>query len=499
VAVNGSQKKLVLAVIDGLKPAMLERAIARGRAPSLERVVNEGVYVDDCIAAFPSVTPVCASSIATGVGPADHLIPSMNWFHREEGRYVEYGSSFQATRQFGIHRSLTDTIYNMNLAHLSQEVPTIFETLDDADLRTAGTTFLIYRGRHRHEVSGESALARIATSTLFRHGVMGPRELFYADIFASRKTGCRSQLGLPGARDGHAGCVGAYMVENDLFDFMLFSLPDNDTHSHRNGPHAQVASIAHADRQLERLMHAAGGPDAFLDEHAVIVLGDHSHSAVEQVVGLSDIFEDWAILAPSGSRADQAEVAVCPAQRSAMVYVLDPERRDELAPMAWERARAVQGVDLVLRLDGDEGIIGSRERGELRFAPGGEITDERGEAWSVEGDLAVIDGRVEDGRLTSRDYPDALFRAWSALSCETAGDVLLSSSPAYEFLDWGGSSHVGGGSHGSLHRNDSEAALLWCGTGPDSRTARDRWTLRDVVPMIQDHFGVEPAQAAPPG
>ena len=73
---------------------------------------------------------------------------------------------------------------------------------------------------------------------------MGPREFFYADIFASRDTGCRSQLGLPGVRDQHAGCVGAYLVEHDLFDFLLLSLPDNDTHSHSNGPHAQVTSIA---------------------------------------------------------------------------------------------------------------------------------------------------------------------------------------------------------------------------------------------------------------
>src|SRR3954463_10456378 len=178
----------------------------------------------------------------------------MNWFHRAEHRYVEYGSSFSASRTFGVVRSLTDTIYNMNLAHLSAEVKTVFEILDDADVRTAGTTYLMYRGRHRHEVSRESALARLATSTLFRHAVYGPRELFYADIFSSRQTGCPGQLGMPGARDQHTGCVGAYLEEHDLYDFMLFSLPDNDSFSHKNGPYATVASIAHADRQLERLM-----------------------------------------------------------------------------------------------------------------------------------------------------------------------------------------------------------------------------------------------------
>ncbi|HWF72545.1 MAG TPA: alkaline phosphatase family protein, partial [Solirubrobacteraceae bacterium] len=94
-------KKLVLAVIDALKPAMLDRAIAVGRAPALAQVLERGAYVDDCVAAFPSVTPVCAATITTGTGPDEHRIPSMNWYHREESRYVEYGSSFSATRQFG--------------------------------------------------------------------------------------------------------------------------------------------------------------------------------------------------------------------------------------------------------------------------------------------------------------------------------------------------------------------------------------------------------------
>ena len=93
-------------MIDALKPAMLERAIANGRAPALARIRRDGCYVDDCVAAFPSVTPVCAATITTGAGPDGHWIPSMNWYHREEGRYVEYGSSFSASRQFGVLRSL---------------------------------------------------------------------------------------------------------------------------------------------------------------------------------------------------------------------------------------------------------------------------------------------------------------------------------------------------------------------------------------------------------
>ena len=491
---NPSGKKLVLIVVDALKPAMLERAIAAGRAPALARIREQGVYVGDCAAAFPSVTPVCAATITTGVGPDEHLIPSMNWYHREEARYVEYGSSFSASRQFGVVRSMTDTVYRMNAEHLSDEVETVFESLDDIDVRTAGTTYLIYRGRHPHEVANESALARILTSTLFRRTIDGPRELFYADLYASRKTGCRGQLGLPGARDQHTGCVGAYLAEHDLFDFMLFSLPDNDAYSHRNGPHAQVSSIAAADRQIERLMHAAGGPEQFLSDHAVIVCSDHSQAPVEERIRLDHAFADFDVATPSPARSIGAEVALSPAQRAAMIYALDPDHTEQLVQRSIEVVSELDGIDLVMTLTGADGsggeaVVRSR-RGELRFAPGGELFDARGAGWNVEGDLAVLRAELQDGRFLSTEYPDALSRIWSALGCPNAGEVLLSAAPGYEFVDWGGSDHVGGGSHGSLHRSDSLGALLWCGTGPQSRTVREQWSLRDIASMVRGHFGL---------
>lgn len=496
---GGGPRKLVLTVIDGLKPAMLERAVQQGRAPTLQAIMERGAYVDDCVAAFPSVTPVCAASIATGVGPDRHRIPSMNWYDRAERRYVEYGSSFGASRRAGVLRSLTDTVYNMNGKHLAPELPTVYERLDDAGLRTAGTTYLIYRGRHRHQIAGETALARIA-GAVFRDSVMGPRELFYADLFASRRTGCRGQLGMPGQRDQHSGCVGAYLVEQDLFDFLLFSLPDNDAFSHRYGPHAQVTSIAAADRQLERLAHAGGGLQRFLDEHAVVVLADHAHAAVERRIELARAFEDWQVALPraDGPRQPTAEpeIALGLAQRSAMVYVLDEERRARLTARAAREAGTVPGVDLVMRQTGPAEFAIAGERGELRFAPGGDVVDLRGRRWSVDGQLSTLNAHVEDGRLLSPDYPDALGRAWSALTCPTAGDVLLSAAPGFEFVDWGGADHLGGGSHGSLHRSDSLGALLWCGVdgwAAAGRAAREQWALQDVLPMVTGHFGLDAA------
>jgi Type I phosphodiesterase / nucleotide pyrophosphatase len=478
--------KLVLAVIDSLKPDMLDEAVAEGEAPALAALLDRGTYIRDCVSTFPSVTPVASAAIATGCGPGEHHIPSMNWFHRGEERYVEYGSSLSATRAFGIVRSLYDTVYNMNLAHLTRAHKTVFEHLDDAGFRTACTTYLIYRGRTRHDPSGMSVYRRIAEAAQFRHPVYGARELFYADLFDSRDTGCTSALGMPGQRDRHTGCVGAYLVEHDLFDFLLFSLPDNDTYSHKVGPDGQVRSIAEADHALERIMHVAGGPEAFLEEHAVIVMSDHSQTVVDTGINLTEVLADARVLTPSDPAPTEAELAACPSARSAMVYALDDGRRDELTRFAADTLLEADGVELVITRENGNALVRSGG-GELRFAPGDDLLDGRGQRWTLSGDEGVLELSTTGRAVDSATYPDALGRLWSALSCPHSGDVLASAELGYEFVDWGGAHHVGGGSHGSLHRDDSEGVLLMCGVDAPER---EHWSLADVTPLVLQHFGV---------
>jgi hypothetical protein len=500
---GGALKKLVLAVIDGARAAMIDHAVAEGLAPSLATLIARGTFVHDAVAAFPSVTPVCAATITTGVGPDRHRIPSMNWYDRAGSRYVEYGSSFRASLRFGLARQLTDTIYNMNAAHLAPDALTVFERLDDAGVRTAGTTFLIYRGRHEHQPAQDSTLARIAALALVRRPVLGPRELFYADIFASRETGCRSTLGRPGVRDQHAGCVGEFLVRHDLFDFMLFSLPDNDLHSHRLGPDAQVTAIANADRQLARLFVAAGGEDEFLRDHAVIVVSDHAHTLIERTVSLGASFADFDIRRPTDLRpVTPSQIAVCPAQRSAMVYAFGDEAMVERVVA---RATRIDGIEHVMWLEGAEAVV-ERAGAQLRFAPadsrpdvplreaGGiaapaPIADLRGRRWRVHGAHEVLDLGVSRGVARSPGFPDALGRVWDALACQQAGEVLLSAADGVEFVDWGGATHVGGGSHGSLSAGDSHAPLICCGLEGEVR--RSQWSIADVAPLVAAHFGLD--------
>jgi hypothetical protein len=502
------RKKLALTYVDSLRTDMLERAIAEERAPTFAALVERGVLIPDCVSSFPSVTPVASAEMVTGVGADRHWISGMNWYHRLERRYVEYGSSLEATRAFGVFLALYDLVYNMNLAHLSPEVETVFESLEDVGARTACTPFLIYRGRQRHEVSLEGLLKRAVdvTKLKFHHHTWGPTDLFYGDLYASREVPCKS-TSIPGVRDGYAACCAAELLKDDLYDFLLLSLPDNDNYSHQHGPEATVESIAKADRAFATYAEEAGGLDEFLETHAVILLADHAQTDVHRGLPLAELLSaEWAVLQPSEERPELAQLAVSPTGRAAHVYLLpgEGERAEPLAVAA--RLGVLEGVDLVCRLEDENGMPLRREgpgipggpvwavieRGgeAVRFRPGGDLGDLRGGSWEVEGELGVLEADASDGRLRSETYPDPLGRVWSALTAPHAGDLVLSLQPGFEAVDWGGVSHAGGGSHGALHAGDSLGPLLFVGCGPDSAEEREQWALRDVAPIIRAHFGV---------
>jgi Type I phosphodiesterase / nucleotide pyrophosphatase len=483
--------KLVLIVVDALKPAMLEQAVEEGSAPVFAEILRRGTYFPECVSVFPSVTPTASATITTGAPVDRHGVPSIDWYHRGERRYVDYGSSGQAVRAFGVLRTLTDTVYNMNFDHLSRAQPTFFERLDDAGVRTTCTPFLIFRGRTRHELGLQGWMRRVARAANFRHAVYGPSELFYGELYASRPVDCPPTLARPGTRDPYSGCVGAFVERNDLYDFMLFSLPDNDHFSHRHGPGATVSSIARADRHLSELVDAGGGVDRFFADHAVILMADHSQSSVTDRIRLDVVLSNWRVLLPSDVDPGAAELAVCPGARSAMVYLLGEDERARLGRLVLERLREVEGIEVLAWRD-DQGARVWTSSGEVRFRPGTAERDAFGASWDLDGALEALALERVDGSISSRIYPDALRRLWSALICPGAGDILVSAAQGYEFVDWGGADHVGGGSHGSLRRGDSLGPLAFVNCGPDldGATARRPWSIGDVHRVVLDHFGV---------
>ena len=447
-----SAEKLVLIVIDGLTPAMLEDAVERKTVPALRFLMEQGQY-RRAVTTFPSLTPVCLASLATGAHPDVHGIPHLVWFHRGERRLVEYGSSFGAVRAAGTARSIRDAVFGMNAEHLSRQAVTVYEALEGAGRVTAAVNMVCSRGPVRH----------LPTLPGLVRPAYGPRRFFYYNLFESDVTGAPLAIRTRarGSVDEYAKSVGRWLVTRDGFDFLVFYLPDYDFASHAAGPEAAHGALARADEAIGALLEAAGGPEEFLERYAVVLCSDHGQTRVDRVARLQDAYSGLKLFRRGDGR--DAELAVTASNRAGMVYRL-PGCSVETRTLA-ERLDGDHGAGVVLfREDGE--AVARREREELRFAPG-----ERG--WRTSGDESLL------------DQPGALERAWAALANANAGDLIVSAAPGVEFADLGGRHHVGGGSHGSLELGDSEVPMLTVGLEP----APGR--IVDVAPLVMRHFGVE--------
>jgi predicted AlkP superfamily pyrophosphatase or phosphodiesterase len=413
---------------------VFEAAVGDGRAPALSFLAEHGSYTR-AVSTFPSLTPVCLSSIATGGHPDVHHIPHLVWYDREHKRVVEYGSSFAALRAAGMARSILNAIINMNRLHLARDAVTVYEALEDTGLTTAAINITCYRGRTRH-------LPTLPAVTIPAYG---PKRFFFYNLFESDPTGAplavfgRAQ----GSIDAYAAAVGRWLVTRDGFDFLVYYLPDFDFASHAHGPDDAYEALARSDAAVGALLDAAGGPDEFLERYAVILCADHGQTHVERSTQLQRAF------------ADVPGALVVASNRAGMVYRLPECKLDAraLATLLDDEAAA----ETVLFREGED-VIARRDREELRIDP--------------------------DGALF--DYPDGARRAWAALQNPNAGDVVVSAAPGVEFADLAGRHHVGGGSHGSLLQGDSEVPMLTVGLGAKLQS------IVDVMPNALRHFGVEP-------
>jgi hypothetical protein len=447
-------RKLVLIVIDGLTPAMLERGIEDGFAPTLSHLAAAG-QLGRAISAFPSLTPVCLTTIATGALPGVHHIPHLVWFDREQERIVEYGSSFAAARRSGALRWWRDTIYAMNAEHLSSEAVTVFEALEDHGFRAAGINVTCYRGRERHL----PVVPGVAPA------VLGPSRFFFYGLFESRDAGTSPTAVFKrasGSVDDYAEAAGRWLVTRDDFDFLFYYLSDFDYTSHALGPEGTAEGLRRADRSVATIVEAAGGIDSFLDRYDVLLCSDHGQTPVREGVPLERCFGDLALAGPRASR--RAQLVLTASNRAAMVYRLAgcPLESAELA-MRLERDPS---VEVVCYRDGTEAVA-RRAGAELRFAPAVQ-------GWRTSGDERVL------------DQPRAHERLWSALANPNAGELLISAAPGVEFADIAGRHHAVGGSHGSLELGDSEVPMLAVGI------ERLPASIAEIAPTVLRHFGIKP-------
>jgi predicted AlkP superfamily pyrophosphatase or phosphodiesterase len=400
-------KRTVLIVIDGLTPSMFESAVGDRSAPTLSQLADAGTY-RRAVTTFPSLTPVCLTSIATGAHPNVHHIPHLVWWNRQERRIVEYGSSFGAIRAAGTRRSIRDTIVGMNRDHLSKDVETIYEAAERTGLTAAAVNITCYRGPHRYLPT----VPGIAPATF------GPRRFFFYNLYESDPIGAPLAVRdrAHGSVDEYAAAAGRWLVTRDGFDLLVYYLSDIDFASHLHGPDGVREQLVKTDGSVRALVDAAGGLDEFLGRYAVLVCSDHGQTHVDRAVRLQDHV--------------RSSDTVTASNRAGMIYTDEPRA-------AAASLDGVDGVDATFFLE-DRAVVARRDGDE---------------------DAALLD-----------EYPLGRERVTAALQNPNAGEVLVSAADGWEFADLAGLHHAGGGSHGSLTMGDSEVPILGVGIDPPART-----------------------------
>ena len=398
----------MLAVIDGLTPEALERALdagraARARALSPRRAATRaasrrlpfgdaGLPDDDRDRRHPGRPP----------HPAPRLVPP------RRGAAVEYGSSFAAMRAVGRAPGAPRHDLRHDAGAPLAGATTVFEARRGRGPRTRR------RSTSRATGAGRATAIRLpglAGGTAGTRPSYGPEALLLLQplrVGRAPARRSRSARASEGSIDAYAAAVGRWLVTRDGFDFLVFYLPDYDYASHLAGPGGARSRRSSAPTPASRdLVEAAGGLDEFLERYAIVVCSDHG-----QTRGRARA---------SGSRTPT------PTSRSSRPR--SGPAGDVVAPPRTAAGWSI-GSALPARRARARRAARRRAGGRRRALPGGRLggrpARRRGaslRAWRR--GLAARRGR---GRARPGRYPNGLERAWRALACPTSGDVLVSAA-----------------------------------------------------------------------
>ncbi len=501
-----SGKKVILIIIDSLRPAALKTCLDDSTVPALEYLCHKGRVSFDCVSVFPTMTPTATASIATGVYPDDHQIPGFIWYHREEKRIINYGATPQAIWKIGLKTVLQDLMCNLNGEHLSRQVKTIHEFLEDYGYTSANINFFTFRGQHVFKAS-LPWWVRMWIGFKECTEIWGPRVSVVGQIVPPPFP-CKGSLKTPtgvfhkfGVNDEFAGTVTHHLIKQGKQPHLtVVYLPDTDGYTHRHHTSDLSPAIMRADQQVQKILNADESWLEALENNIFIIMGDHSQSLVQHnpdsIINLPGMLARFTQLRLGEKDTGDRDIVICPNERMVHIYII----KDLLAV----RDRIIQMLVADPRIDQimwkeDNGssspVYRVRKGGSgpsLTFKRRGPLLDPYECTWSVEGDLQVIDGSVRGNRIVYSEYPDALNVMAALMDARHCGDIVMTARIGNEFGGEAAPIHPGKGSHGSFHREDAAVPLIIAGTPEFPENPR----VVDIVPFILKNFGINPPSKA---
>ncbi|WP_273483224.1 alkaline phosphatase family protein [Desulforamulus ruminis] len=482
-------KKVIYIMIDSFHPRALKSCLAQGKLPALSFLVERGC-LEECVSAFPTVTPVCMATLATGASPAQHGIPGFVWYHRGERRIIDYGTSWLNILKNRVLPTARDLLFHLNQKQLNWEVRTLYEELESKGLYTAAVNPYIYRGNEEYQAHIPFTVKLLTLFQLTGGRIYGPRGFCLGQIYQPpgelretiKKIGFWSKFGV-NDRLSVAG-VRWFLEKKRRPDFLAVYFPDTDSKAHAKDPDCCVPCLTGVDQKIKSILDCFLTWEKALEEYCFVLVGDHAQSTVEKggktLVKLPHLLREYSRAKTGGEEpVEDRDIAICSNERSAYIYILRyrPGMRQAMAG----RILKDRGVDQVMWKDGAGYRVKGNQGGTLFFRRGGPYRDPYGNQWNLEGDTAVLDLHLEESWIHYGAYPNALERIADCLDNPNAGELVVTARPGYLLGGEGAPSTRIKGSHGSLYREESLVPLIISGTPARIREPR----LTDVVPFLR--------------
>lgn len=378
-----AQKRVILLLVDGLRPDVAEAALERGELPALQAMVREGGTTRG-VTVFPSTTSVAYLPFLTGCTPGHCNVPSIRWLERT--RYAG---------QWWKDRELVRSYCGYQAGRLDGDVTPGIRTMFEIVPESFGIFTPVTKGL-----------------TPERDPSQGERKFWgavahYLEWHQPSDDAVRRHL----LRAVDAG-----------WRFIFAQFPAVDGYTHQSTP--QSPKVLRALRKVDetvaevRARLAARGE---LEDTLIVMVSDHGAAQVKVHLDLADWFRSQGVRTMSHpviwEKNPQAAVMIA-GNGSALVYAQPNAPRAERLPMAQLRKGETFGVsrDVIAALTGEAAVafVAAEERpGLVR------VLSSRGEAEIERAGSQISYRRIKDDPLelggdASRTEPEWLESSWDS-------------------------------------------------------------------------------------
>ena len=295
-------RRAVLVILDGLRRDM----ISAQHTPNLASLAEQATAFANHHSVFPSVTRVCAASVATGCLPSRHGLAGNTLALSEGGRLVVHDAGHPDFLQ-----------HKRRVTGRSLAVPTLAE-------RVAG------RG-------GAIVFSNVSPGAAYAHDPDGQGYVYHRDgsfgpgrIALPQSESLTVAPDIDGDRAMTERFVGEVLGERKpALAVLWLGHPDSTQHYVELGSPEHLQALKAADAHAGKVIDAVEALRRAGEDNLLLVGSDHGHQTVTGAVDIADAL----IGAGLKQSAESQEVVVAPSGKAALIYLPD-QNPDRMAGIA---------------------------------------------------------------------------------------------------------------------------------------------------------------------